>query len=742
MNQSEMIKIEGTIEDIVYHNEETNFTVLDMSMGDILITVVGEMVDVQAGEEITAIGNYTVHATYGQQFKAKAVERRLPSSANAICKYLSTGVIKGIGPVVAKRIVERFAEDTFHVMENSPEKLQEIKGISKEKAKDIARQFKQMNSVRICLMYLSQYEIDTHTAIKIWKKWGEKVQETIESDPYLLCCEEIGLDFAEAEKIASALEFQVDDARRIKAGVRYVLAHNTNNGHVCLPYKQLLKISAALLELGSNVIVDVIEDSIQQQELMLYTNRDIEYIYLPRYYLAEQYIANRIRMMQMIPSLNDDKYYAEIEKLEKQSGILYADLQKKAIVEAMNRNIFILTGGPGTGKTTALNAMIDIMEQNGLKVGLAAPTGRAAKRMSELTGKEAKTIHRLLEVDFKDEFGKNQFKRNEKNPLPYDAIIVDEMSMVDILLFESLLRAVRMHCKLILVGDVNQLPAVSAGNILWDLIACGTIKTIQLTEIFRQASKSKIVTNAHAIVNGEMPDLTDRTNDFFFLKNDYSNTMANTIVGLCQSRLPRAYGFSPFSDIQVISPTRIGAVGSIEMNRILQDALNPASELKTQVKIGPYCFREGDKVMQIRNNYDIVWSKDEEQGMGIYNGDIGMIEMIDRPSSSVIINFEGRIVCYPFDLLTDIELAYAITVHKSQGSEFEAVIIPLSSYNSKMHYRNLLYTAITRAKSLLIILGSAVTLKNMIDNNRRTLRYTNLADMLRNEKDENEISAG
>jgi len=512
-----------------------------------------------------------------------------------------------------------------------------------------------------------------------------------------------------------------------------VLRHNTSNGHCCLPYEKLVKVSARMLEAEPEQMDDPLTMLAEREDIISDTVDGTVFIYLPEMYEAETYCAGRLMTaLASSPPEAVRDYSREIDALEKKLGIRYASLQRKAIQAALGQSVVILTGGPGTGKTTALCGMIDLLEQEGLKVGLAAPTGRAAKRMTELTGRDAKTIHRLLEVDFGEENGRVKFRRNSRNPLPYDAVIVDEMSMVDIEIFASLMQALRLGSKLIMVGDPDQLPSVGPGNVLRDLIDSDVIPVIHLTEVFRQAAESLIVTSAHAIVAGEMPDLTVRDNDFFFLQKSSSEAVLQTVVDLCARRLPASYGYSPVRDIQVISPTRLGACGTAELCRKLQEVLNPQDERKTEQKFGPGVFREGDKVMQIRNNYDIVYTRDDgEQGVGVYNGDIGTIEMIDRPSRSLHVRYDDRVAEYTFDMLDQLELAYAVTVHKSQGSEFDAVVMPVSGSRSKLFYRNLLYTAVTRAKKLLILVGQASAVAEMVHNDRKTLRYTNLGKFLR-----------
>ncbi len=728
-----METLEGSVEDIVFRNEDTGFTVLEVGTDLQLITAVGVLSSVAVGEQLILHGFFTSHPTYGSQFKISACERSMPSTASAILKYLSSRAIKGVGPATAKRIVQRFGDKSLEVMEKDPLQLATIPGISANKAKAIGEEFQRIFGIRSVMMLLAQYNIDAATSIKVWKRWGANAPDLLRENPYVLCCEEIGMEFPEVEPIAAQLDISPQDPNRLQAGLTYVLRHNLNNGHSCIPRTILLSLTAKLLEVDPLLLEEELEGMVQREELFQKQLDGTDFLYLPALFLAEDYCASRLGMMLALPqeTANEALEHA-VDQLEAEIGIAYANLQRKAILQAMTHNLFILTGGPGTGKTTTVNAILTLLERQGSKVALAAPTGRAAKRMSEVTGREAKTIHRLLEVDFTAvTTSLSQFKRNERNPLPYDAVVVDEMSMVDILLMESLLRAVKPHAKLILVGDADQLPSVGAGNVLGDLIASEEICTVQLTEVFRQASQSLIVTNAHQIVRGELPELTRRDGDFFFMARHSYEATAQTVVELCTARLPRTYGLSPLWDIQVICPSRINALGTVELNSRLQQALNPPDRDKREFTRYNRTFREGDKVMQIKNNYDVPWTnRAGEKGMGVYNGDIGVIEMIDKPTRTLMVRYEDRLVDYPFDLSDQLELAYAVTVHKSQGSEFEAVIIPLMRPSSRLYYRNLLYTAVTRAKRLLILVGEGSAIPYMVQNNRKTLRYTGLRQML------------
>lgn len=724
--------LKGTVEHIVYRNEANGYTVLELDAGDVLTTVVGELLGIEPGEIVTFTGNYTTHPTYGQQFRAQICERELPSTAAAILKYLSSGAIKGIGPRTAKHIVEMFGDNALTIIEKQPERLAEIRGISPKKAAEIAENYQQIFGIRSVMLELSRYEIDPAAAIRAWRMWGSMAVEILRSDPYQLCNEAIGVPFPQADAIAMQMQLSTDAPIRLKAGMIHVLSHNLLNGHTCLPQDKLLQTAAGLLDVELFLLEDVLEVALEEGSLCSDTMNRRRFVYLPEYYNAETYIAGRIdTMLRLTPPDTTASFTHEIDALEAELGLHYAAQQRRAINMALANNIFILTGGPGTGKTTTLNAILTILEQEGDRVVLAAPTGRAAKRMSEVTGREAKTIHRLLEVNFRDHTNRITFKHNEKNPLRVDTIILDEVSMVDTLLLHHLMRAMKLSCRLILVGDPDQLPSVGAGNILKDLIDSERVPLVHLDEIFRQAQQSSIVSNAHNIMRGEAPDLAVRDSDFFFLRANSYEAIAKTVCDLCAERLPRAYGYSPISDIQVIAPSRVGALGTIELNRLLQARLNPSQPDRTEQKFGGLILREKDKVMQVRNNYDIIWKREDgDEGTGIFNGDIGIIEMIDRPSQSILIRFDDRIAEYSFAMVNELELAYAVTVHKSQGSEFEAVIIPLMNYHPKLYYRNILYTGVTRARKILILLGQPETIQRMVNNHRKILRYTGLCPLL------------
>ena len=731
----ELLQVRGIIENIIFRSDESGFTVMELDCDGELLPLVGVMQKVNCGEEIIATGSFVAHQTYGRQFKAQSVEHVMPAGETAILRYLSGGAVKGIGPVLAARIVKKFGGQTLEIMEKQPTALAQVKGISLKKAIELGEEYTKILGVRAVMAFLSAYRIEPHCAIAAYKRWGSVAKEIISADPFRLCDKDIGVEFDKADTVAQALGFADNSPCRIRGGIKYVLEHNLNNGHTCLPLDKLLEAVCGFLDTGRDETVDVLDELIEDGRLVSDSFGGRDYIYLKEQHDAEWYCADRLSIMMRFPPQDRPVDDDEIYTLERQLGISYAERQKKAICSAVSNQIMILTGGPGTGKTTTLNGIITLFERRGMKVELAAPTGRAAKRLSEVTGRGARTVHRLLEVDFgSQDAGVPKFKRNERNPISADAVIVDEMSMVDSALFCSLLRAVRTTARLVLVGDPDQLPSVGAGNVLKDLIDCGCLECIHLDEVFRQAANSLIITSAHDIVSGRVPEMGRTDADMFFLRSDIADLAASTVADLCVRRLPKAYGYSAFRDIQVIAPTKQGMAGTVELNSRLQAAINPPDRAKSECRVGNLLLREGDKVMQTRNNYDIEWLRpDGEEGLGIFNGDIGTVDMIDNPTRSVMITFDDRRALYTFDMLGEIDLAYAITVHKSQGNEFEAVVMPLLGRHKKLHYRNLLYTAVTRAKKLLIIVGQKATVEEMVANDRKTLRYTNLSYRIKNE---------
>ncbi len=730
MSEQQLLELKGSVEDIIFRNNQNGYSVLTMYCDGVAATAVGIMTDVNIGDDLRLVGVWKNHPGYGEQFSFSYYEHEMPSTASSILKYLSSGAVKGIRRSTAKKLVDAFGEKTLEIMQEQPERLTEIKGITSEKAQKISTDIRRIFGMKEVMLYLEKYHISALEAVRIWKSFGDSSINIIEENPYVLCDQEIAVSFERADLIAADMKRPADDECRIRAGVIYIISYNAGNGHTCLPKDKLLAVTSSFLRLDQSRISETLEKMTDDTSLIEEKLGDKSFIFLPELYKSEIYSAERIMMMRQFPCESLRGIELALETFENEHGITYAEKQRKAITEAMSGGLLILTGGPGTGKTTTLNAIISLYKQSGLKVLLAAPTGRAAQRMSDVTGCQAKTIHRLLEVEW-DNNDKPRFVRNERNPLDCDALILDEMSMVDAVLFESVLRALPLGCRLIMVGDSDQLPSVGAGNVLGDLIASGKIPVIALTEIFRQSMESLIVTNAHKIVHGEMPEVRRTDGDFFFMANSDKNAISETITELCSKRLPDAYGYSPLTDIQVLSPGRKGELGVTELNKRLQQALNPKNDEKSEIRMPVYTLREGDKVMQTKNNYDLPWEKDDgSDGSGVFNGDIGIIEKIDRAAKTAEIRFDDKVVTYNSDNLINVELAYATTVHKSQGNEFTAVIMPMYYGAPQLYYRNLLYTAVTRAKKLLIMVGNIPTLKKMVDNNKRTARYSGLRSFL------------
>lgn len=730
-------EIHGFVEELVFRKPESGFTVLELSTDDEYVTVVGVLPEINVGEELKLRGTWNVHQTFGRQFKAELCERSLPSTAADLYRYLASGAVKGIGPKTAQKIIERFGDEAFEVLEKHPKSLAMINGISLSKAEKICKDFNEQFSVRQVMIALEKLGMTASECLKVYRLFGANSVDVVRINPYVLCGEGIGIGFERAEQISEALEVTPDPQFRIQAGVMHVIRHNLRNGHTCLPREKLIAPSCGLLNATADDIEIAIDNLLDEHKLERFEMNGKDFIALFKIYSDEFSAAERIKVFLKFPPAGRPTLLQDIENIERDECIVYDEKQKEAIIKAVEKGILILTGGPGTGKTTTLNGILRLFESDGLDVVLTAPTGRAAKRMSEITGREAKTIHRLLEVEW-DKNDNPHFKHNMQDPLKADAVIVDELSMVDISLFSSLLNALPLGCRLVMVGDSDQLPAVGAGNVLHDLIRSETLPVVELKKVFRQAMKSRIVTNAHDIVAGKMPDLETKDNDFFFMKRNNSNSVVATIAELCSKRLPDAYGFDPFNDIQVLCPSRKGECGSVNINKVLQAVLNPPSKSKKEVSLAGKILREGDKVMQIKNNYDILWTKDGDEGSGIFNGDIGIIEKIDNISSAFSVNFEDRIAVYSFENANEIEHAYAITVHKSQGNEFKAVVMPVFNVIPNLCYRNLLYTAVTRAKNIMVLIGSADVVYNMTANNSRTKRYTALKHFLAESEDEDE----
>ena len=723
-------EISGIVERITYSNETNGYTVAIIRCGRERVTVVGTFPFLSEGETLKLSGNFIVHPTYGSQFSATSFERTAPSSVAGVLRYLSTGVIKGVGPSTASKIVEKFGADSLDIIQNHPEELAEIKGISLQKAYSISEEYGKQFGIRDVMLLLSPYEIGVEKCAMIYKELGKGATEKIKENPYILCQGDMEISFEKAEAIAADFGISTDNELRLSAGVEYILRKNLMNGHTCLPRKKLIAVAIELLESDLYRIESICDKMVERLVVMSKRIGNEEFLALPDFYYAEEYIAARLSAVNRNIKTADIIDDLEIDYIENKLGIKFEKLQRDAVKMAFDSGVLVLTGGPGTGKTTTLNAIIRLFEMRDMSIQLAAPTGRAAKRMTELTGREAKTIHRLLEAEW-GAGGKQQFCRNERNPLECDVIIVDEASMIDTLLFENLLKALRLSCRIIIVGDANQLPSVSAGNVLNDILLSEKFPAIRLKKVFRQAMESSIVRNAHAIIDEGEIDLSNKGKDFFFIHKNSSYDVCNTVLELCTERLPGAYGFDKMSDIQVLCPSRKMECGSLNLNNLLQSLLNPKTDKSPQFAYKGVYMRKGDKVMQIKNNYDIVWErKNGEIGTGVFNGDVGIIKDIDIRGGIVKVQYEDRLATYLSDDLSELELAYAVTVHKSQGSEFECVVIPLYDVPAKLKYRNLLYTAVTRAKKMLVLVGTEKVFYDMVENDRKTLRYTMLKEFI------------
>lgn len=722
------LTVNGTVSAIVYQNEENGYTVCEIETPEgEEITVTGSMPYLSEGDSISVSGVWTVHSVYGRQFKAEFYEHSLPAGEADILRYLSAGHVKGIGPKTASRIVERFGVDTFDVIAAHPDWLSEIPGISPKKAAQISESFSEGAGVRAVMMFCRDY-FPPATAARIYKRWGNGAVERLRENPYLLCSEMDGIGFKGVDKLAMSVGVAADAPERLDAGIAYALSVEAQkNGHTCLPEPELTRLAASLLAASDESVAPRIAAMLADGRLKSVAGEGARLVFLPQYYRAESYIAQKLcKLHRVCPRLEPGDAQRLIWQMEAENGIEYAEMQRRAILGALEGGVMLLTGGPGTGKTTVIRALISIFESLGLDCALAAPTGRAAKRMSEATSREAKTVHRLLEMGFAGEEDA-AFARDESNCLDEDVVILDECSMMDVLLMESLLRAMKNGSRLILIGDAHQLPSVGAGNVLGDLIACGVFPTFCLTEIFRQSSASLIVTNSHAINEGRFPDIARKDGDFFFLARESAESIAATVADLCRNRLPRSYGADIVNQIQVITPSHNGAAGTTELNRLLQASLNPPSLEKRERKCRDLVFREGDRVMQIRNDYSLAWVKNGKDGLGVFNGDIGIITEIDPDAELLTVNFDDRETSYEFSMLDELEHAYAVTVHKSQGSEYPVVILPVFDCAPLLRTRNLLYTAVTRAARMAILVGRRDILAQMVENDRHAMRTTALA---------------
>lgn len=723
-------KISGVVENVVFHNTTNLFTVLEINVSGEIVTAVGTFSETAPGEELVLSGTWGSHEVFGRQFKVSSYERSMPDTTAKLYRYLASGAVRGVGPKTALKIIERFGESSFEVLEKYPEKLSAVKGISKKAALDISTEFNRQNAMRKIMMDLERVGISPSECTAIYKYFGVNSLNLIKENPYVLCSTVNGFSFERVEKLAIDMKIDVVPSYRNSAGIIHIIKHNIFNGHTCIPRRKMPAPAKALLGIDEELCAETIDLLLEKRQLISSEISGEEFLFVPEMYIAEMSISERLKNILKFPPSQINTVEDDILRIEEENGIFYAEKQKEAIITAAKKGLLILTGGPGTGKTTAVKGIIDIFERKRIEVLLCAPTGRAAKRMSEVTGREAKTIHRLLEVEW-DADDKPVFRRNAEDPLTAGAVIIDEMSMVDAELFSSLLDALPMGCRIILVGDSDQLPSVGPGNVLTDIISSGVLPVVCLTEIFRQARKSLIVMNAHRIISGEYPKLGVNDSDFFFMKREDALSASDTVLSLIEKRLPAAYGFSPLEDIQILCPSRKGDLGTVNLNRRLQAVLNPPHKTKNELRTsGGRIFREGDKVMQIKNNYDIPWEKGKEQGEGIFNGDIGILKKINYAAGIMKIEFDDREAQYPSDNLSELELAYAVTVHKSQGSEYPVVIIPVSDCPPRLMYRNLLYTGVTRAKKILVIVGSEEKIYSMTDNNKQNKRYSALKEFL------------
>ena len=725
------MKLEGTVEHVIYENADSGYAVFEVDAGGTDVVVAGNVGGVDNGMSVTVYGHMVNHPSYGEQFRAETIEARLPEDRTAILSYLSSGVLPYIGPSTAKKIVAKFGDDTLTVIAETPQRLCELKGITEQKAAIISNEFRRMYGVREVVAWFARYGMTAQQAVTCYRALGPHTVEALTQNPYLLCGEPLQLKFGQVDTIAAALQFETGCRLRVAAGLLYALRHNAGNGHTCLPRDKLLESTSKFLRLPLGDLEAALDELLSSEELRTRTFDGVEYIYLPDLLSAEEDIAARLGQLSMFPTEAPPTLDADIRVQEMAQGFAYAPLQRQAIRLALSSRVMVLTGGPGTGKTTTVNAILSLYEALYDRVALCAPTGRAAKRLSELTNHAASTIHRLLEVDYSS--GSVRFIHNEKNLLKYDVIILDEMSMVDVKLFQALLAAARYHCRIIMVGDADQLPSVGPGNLLGEIIRSGCVPTVCLNEIFRQAKRSLIVENAHHIICGEPLQKGGKTDDFFFLEAD-GDAAQKLVCDLVTTRLPRSYGFDPVRDIQVLCPTKLGPTGTQALNVELQNLLNPEQKGKPQLQSAARVFRVGDKVMQVRNNYEIVWQRiGGEQGVGAYNGDIGIVESINTRERSMVVRMDDRRLVYPAENLNELEIAYAITVHKSQGSEFPAVILPVAQVPPRLCYRNLFYTGVTRARKLCIVAGRRDVANRMMSNVRQNLRYSGLCALLQAE---------
>ena len=727
MNE-ELEILQGTVAAVVYQNYDNGYAVLRLNCGGgVTVTVVGTIPLPVVGERLMVTGKWSNHSNFGKQFEAEFLERMLPQTALEIQSYLSSRAIKGIGPVMAARIVEYFGDQTLLILEREPERLALVPGISREKARNFGEEFRRQAGMRQLMEFFALHQLPTELAVRTYKLYGEQTVELLYDDPYLLMDDGLDAPFNAVDRFAISLGVAGDDPRRVQAGILFELSYNLSGGHVFLPRAKLVAATAQLLTVEPEQVQEGIDKLHEGERLVCQTLADIDVVYLPQLHEAEVGSAYRLLKLAQWPHPEPDNLDRLMAKVEAESDVRYSDQQRQAIRSAASTGVLLITGGPGTGKTTIVNGILSLLGHMQLKCVLAAPTGRAAKRLTEVTGEEASTIHRLLEAGIDPNTGRMVFCRDEDQPLKADAVIVDEMSMVDVQLLDSLLRAIPLNKRLILVGDPDQLPPVGPGFPFGDMLRSNMLPTVRLTDIFRQARESLIVMNAHRINSGELPELRRVDRDFFFMRRSSEEALTQLICDLCSTRLPKNMGI-PADQIQVLSPTRKGPAGTVYLNKLLQKVLNPPAPTKKERQHGDFSFREGDRVMQIRNNYDIMWKKVDGSavGAGVFNGDIGTITAIDPQAETLTVVFDDREAEYDFSQLTELELAYAMTVHKSQGSEYRAVILVAWNGSPYLLSRSVLYTAVTRARELLIIAGREDVVTTMVSNSRRSRRYTGL----------------
>ena len=743
------LRIVGTVKNLIFQNPENGYTVLRLDVGgDEPVTVVGCMPFTAPGEGLTVDGVWERHPSHGEQFKASTARRTLPVGERHIYEYLASGVVRGVGPATAALLVDAFGARTLEVLSEEPEQLARIKGISPRKAREIGETFRRQAGMRLLMEFLSANGLRPEYAMRLYKLYGDAAMELVRSNPYLISSDRVGGSFDEADALALSLGFEEDSPQRISAALIFEMKHNLNNGHSFLPREKLTAATAQLIGVDAETAEECLEVLADEGEIVMEPVANVTAVYLRRLYEAETYTAGRLLSMAGETLTAPRDIDELISAMERHNGMHYAAGQRSAIDLAARRRLLALTGGPGTGKTTIIRAVLQLYDRMGLDCLLAAPTGRAAKRMSELTGREAYTIHRLLGAAWSGDGDDLTFRKNDSDPLVCGAVILDECSMIDITLIQALLKALPEDCRLILVGDADQLPSVGPGSFFLDVLRSGAVATVRLTEVFRQSESSRIIRYAHAINRGERPDLRENKGDFFFLQRGIGEKIASTVTDLCRDRLPKNMGFAP-SEIQVLTPTRRGETGTYALNRRLQEALNPPSPAKKEKTFGETVFREGDRVMQIRNNYDIVWCRGgdfaaimdgkaspgsaAETGTGIFNGDLGTVLKVDAENELLWIDFDDRLTWYGFDQLAELEHAFAVTVHKSQGSEYRAVVLAAGRTPVRLVSRDLLYTAVTRARELLVVVGDEAVVNAMIDNGRKTRRYSGLRARLAGE---------